>query len=267
MARRIRKNVCSVEGCDNKTIAVGYLSPDAPVGAERKHLCLKHYRARLRELDTERKLKYGKNVVDDEGKWEGCVECGETKVSARGMCRRCYARWYKKNRDKENAFRCLVDDCDDIVMAQSLCQRHYFQWWRKHRERNVCSVPYCGKLEYEGGLCNYHSRKKRREKETRKCSLEGCDKPLVTGGLCRTHYSNKWNWEKRNPTPWQVCLKEGCLRTAVVEGFCKGCNAEKQRCSVDGCDKRRLAKGLCRNHYMRQYNRRKKENENQSARL
>ena len=290
MARRIRKarkaklnlNICSVKGCYNKPVAMGFLSPDMPVGAKKQAMCLKHHQERMRKLDAEQKLKHGQGTRDGQGKWRGCVACDETwrKVVARSMCDRCYQRWYRKNRNTDNAYRCLEEGCNKPVHAQSLCKDHYHKWWYAQAERKPCAVPYCERPAVVGTLCPYHQKKKRAENETRTCSIEGCDKPFFGKGLCNSHYNYKWNWEKRNSTPWTVCSMKDCTLTATVDGLCPRCYAEKHQtkrwratnrakqisqergdvCSAFGCDDWVYAKGFCEKHYNRDYKRRRREN-------
>lgn len=53
-----------------------------------------------------------------------CKDCGEWPLHARGMCKRCYSRWYaRENADKIKAWR-------------EEHKEHLKAWRKKHREEN-----------------------------------------------------------------------------------------------------------------------------------
>lgn len=102
----------------------------------------------------------------------GCKSCGSAKrVVARGLCRNCYARWYKRGTTayapKPEKVTCSVGDCFDWAIAKGMCDKHYrrvklhgdaedagpvdwgarskhpmyhsWKWMRRHK----CTTPVC----------------------------------------------------------------------------------------------------------------------------
>lgn len=59
-----------------------------------------------------------------------CSSCGSKKrVVARGLCRNCYQRWWKRGTTtyapKPEKVVCSVGDCFDWAIAKGMCDKHY----------------------------------------------------------------------------------------------------------------------------------------------
>lgn len=107
---------------------------------------------------------------------------------------------------------------------------------------------------------------------TRSCSAPGCVEKHYGNGYCRRHY--RWAYESKgfDETFERKCEQCGdalAPNARVDTKFCstsckmkhhrrKGCYtpealADAPKCSEDGCDRPRHAKGLCRRHYMQRW--------------
>lgn len=108
--------------------------------------------------------------------------------------------------------------------------------------------------------------------EPKLCTYEGCAETHYGNGYCRKHY--RWIYESKSwsETTGRACQHcgEALPENARIDAkFCSlSCKmkhhrrhgaytaealADAPRCSVEGCDRPRQAKGLCRRHYMQEW--------------
>jgi hypothetical protein len=88
------------------------------------------------------------------------------------------------------------------------------------------------------------------------CSVEGCNQPFHARGCCRKHYL-RWR-STGDPLVRNVyasCVQ--CHREVEAQNLPRhhrACQREEVRtCSVEGCEKPLLARGLCDTHYARRW--------------
>lgn len=109
---------------------------------------------------------------------------------------------------------CAVDKCDKPKRARGWCTKHYRRW-------KTTGDP-------EGNL--FEIRKKDRPTI---CTIEECELPVLYMGFCSGHY-RRWIMHG-NPTYSPLRSQKHGLKT----------------CTVDGCNDKHNAKGLCMTHYQR----------------
>lgn len=105
----------------------------------------------------------------------------------------------------------------------------------------------------------------------RKCSIEGCEEKHYGRGYCNRHYANLYRYGnplgKQKDVPVRTCKLEECSDRHYIHGYCRrhgrswkkygdpylGLKKEwdSDICSVDGCDRRREAVGMCSMHRRR----------------
>ena len=74
----------------------------------------------------------------------------------------------------------------------------------------------------------------------RTCKIEGCEKPYFANGLCNMHYSRVRNGLKdMRSGKLSKLWKPNDPRWKNVISFC----------TIEGCNEKHYAKGLCKNHY------------------
>ena len=147
--------------------------------------------------------------------------------------------------------------------------------------KRTCSVPGCERIHYGRGWCSLHYARHRihgsTDKPVRKrpptppCIIDGCGQPSADRGLCSAH----WHQERAQqsatrrrstgrskadrptdtrPPGKKSCSIEGCSKKHVAKGLCNwhyqvARDGRQPVCSVDGCETPERAKGLCPNHY------------------
>lgn len=129
----------------------------------------------------------------------------------------------QKGRPRIQPQFCSLDGCGRVAYAKNYCRKHYLRLHRlgdpgevESRQREDCSIKDCGGKHWAKGFCMKHYRK-----------LQKYGDPLAgTAGASRTRVDN--------PIP---------------HGNRK--YAEGVSCSVEGCDRKPKAKGLCASHYQR----------------
>ncbi len=103
---------------------------------------------------------------------------------------------------------CTVEGCDRETVARDLCRRHYARLWRKGnlearpwRPQAECSVDGCDRQSESGGFCAMHrwrvrvhgepgpaeQVKRGRRKIALPCSVDGCDRPRRGAMYCHLH--------------------------------------------------------------------------------
>lgn len=146
--------------------------------------------------------------------------------------------------------------------------------------KRTCSVPACEEIHYGRGWCRLHyhrwwqhgstDKPVRKRPAVPECSIEGCDKPTADRGLCSSHWhqerSEKPSARSRRssrgrsrvvpelPAGAKLCSIEGCHKKHVAKGLCGwhyqiARDAIRPACSVERCESPERAKGLCANHY------------------
>ncbi len=131
---------------------------------------------------------------------------------------------------------CVKDGCEKAAIAKGLCRTHYTVMYRARKSTKPC--PDCGK----GILPEYERCQSchRASLNTRVCIV--CGVPISH----RAHVGAKHCW-----ACWSASRKEKAVK----------------RCSVAGCEKPHVAKGMCRTHYRTVWRRRNPvKDTNQSAR-
>ena len=107
---------------------------------------------------------------------------------------------------------CEVDGCEGPVTARGYCRRHYARWYKtgdpgpaglkRLPDHAPCNVDGCSNPNFANGYCEMHRWRVREHGEpgpagklkgrTRKpqipCSVDGCDRPSRNHGLCYLHY-------------------------------------------------------------------------------
>ena len=147
---------------------------------------------------------------------------------------------------------CILEGCDRLRYRKDLCVGHYFR-----KRRGVSS---------EEPLRSYPLK-------IRVCKIEGCESAINALGFCTLHYMRyRRGQDLQAPhryecPPHRVVLKAATSRGAgsasapctTVAGSAAristrplGRELALLPCTVDGCDTRHEALGLCSMHYMRQ---------------
>ncbi len=88
------------------------------------------------------------------------------------------------------------------------------------------------------------------------CSEFGCDRPVRGRRLCRSHYYRATGYDVDSFVGGFVAAATAVLawRTALLEYWEH--HAKRVRpCTIEGCERSRRAKGLCRSHYYDAYRR------------
>ena len=142
----------------------------------------------------------------------------------------------------------------------------------------TCSVPGCERLAKARGMCFAHDQRVRKGRSLNAplrqlprmsewCSVEGCGAPSRTLGLCGGHYQRQKKGDLCPDLPVQgrnlpdTCQEPCCTLPHDSSGFCRKhyeahrrlgtLPGDRQACSVEGCDRTALSKGLCGAHYQR----------------
>lgn len=96
------------------------------------------------------------------------------------------------------------------------------------------------------------------------CSVADCYKTHYALGLCEMHY-RRWlryeRLERVRPSYTTACSVDGCDRISVTRGMCRPHYLQAWRrgllstapCTEDSCDRPAVMKGLCWTHYIREY--------------
>jgi len=129
----------------------------------------------------------------------------------------------RTGRPRTQSVICTVEDCDRPASAKSLCRMHYLR-------------------TYRGGAAG--------ESETRLrtgCSVEGCENPHDSKGYCTKHYRR---FMKHGDPVAEGVAERG---PRGLSPFPHGNRryTPDMSCSVEGCDRKPKAKGLCAGHYQR----------------
>lgn len=111
----------------------------------------------------------------------------------------------------------------------------------KHK---VCSVPDCGTLHYAAGYCHKHYRRKTEGKTLSEvddiaaprfcdhCNIQLSDKTRPDSRFCSLSCKNKWH------------RRHGAYTDAAIL-------ETRGKCIIDGCNKPKHGRDMCRSHYMR----------------
>lgn len=179
-----------------------------------------------------RKTGYVQDQSYDERPRITCSECGRYRPSAAfGLCMACY------NKSKMETKPCLkCSEIRQMLSWQDLCKSCY-----NHENTVICKVCEKEKPHYGYGMCNNCYRKlncpiieRKQVNSPRQCGR--CNK-IVTEGFCKGVCKTCYHYLRRNnhrPPPPEKCNDCGEV-------------AEQYR------------KGLCNRCYMRQYERKRRE--------
>lgn len=146
--------------------------------------------------------------------------------------------------------RCSVDECEKPSRARGLCSAHYKRYMRGadlkapirvakgQRIYDSCTVPGCGRTHASKGFCNAHYKRSLKGSSLTEplsgaqvvCKVPGCGKPFKAKGFCNGHYSRH-----KEGKPTDTILEEYLPRT-------------HETCIVEICEKKPIAKNLCRKH-------------------
>lgn len=93
-----------------------------------------------------------------------------------------------------------------------------------------------------------------------RCDVDGCSEPSRSRGKCKAHYQAAL----RDRTDGPTCADDTCESRATAKGYCDlhrmrlirtGTTAAPSRpaaptsCTTGSCNRKVIAKGLCRKHY------------------
>ncbi len=204
---------------------------------------------------------------------ENGVACTE-KYSAKGCCRRHYLALrehgdptFRVHEVFTNTACEVVENsevCGALVSKKGMCSVHYYRHYEygdplamkrptPKTRAGKCSHPECNTEDYSLGLCKLHYHAKRRTEARKKagkpepkvyesdfCSVEACEAPRTSLGYCHKHNGHF----KKYGDPL------GSPRGPVVP--------KTGKCKVAECEKNDDSKGLCNQHYSREYKRQKK---------
>lgn len=79
------------------------------------------------------------------------------------------------------------------------------------------------------------------------CSVDGCDKKSVSRKMCDSHY-RRW---KNTGTPHKTCRSCGVEMPGVMGRGQFYCSDECKLCTIEGCNKPLVTKGMCHMHAQR----------------
>ena len=146
------------------------------------------------------------------------------------------------------------DDLSQADVTAGLCGEPACA--RPARTRGLCAMHYLRSLQQWGAGSDELPPTMSSQRPTT-CTAEGCDEPVKMSGLCARH------WLESRP----LCSVEGCethLDEKASGGMCPkhykrlratgttdGPTPPTLACTVEGCDRPHLAKGMCRLHYQR----------------
>ena len=209
--------------------------------------------------------------------------CGK-HAHSRGWCEPHYRRWLRNGsptggRASPNPGACCsIDGCGMKIFARGLCRSHYLRMRRygnptsgraRPNPGSQCDANECKRPAIARGLCTLHYQKlmkhgsagyERTFPAKRRCSVDGCDAlELGRRGLCNRHFQRFLKYGTYDlPVRDRKIAYCQCGAIARRAGMCKKCfriAAKKgdagKLCSVCGCTRSAIAKGLCESHYKR----------------
>jgi len=87
------------------------------------------------------------------------------------------------------------------------------------------------------------------------CDEFGCGKKAVTGGKCARHLRMAILNSRKRPDP----ADDGHVIEKPRRPSTRQSRYRGQLCSEESCDRQAESKGMCKKHYMRDWQRRKRE--------
>jgi hypothetical protein len=180
---------------------------------------------------------------------------------------------------------CKKPGCEKPARAGGYCHSHYQAQWRKRL--GPCRYSGCTNKEKSGGYCQRHSLIVRGldPGKGRVCTADGCQRPAdATAQYCWRHYRriNRGSdlhivhgYDTRLGKENHPCAVEGCPEKVGRAGRNQMCPTHayrvkkygdphtfkrsdhlhpysSARCSVPGCNRVKLVRGMCQLHYSRQ---------------
>lgn len=205
----------------------------------------------------------GDKVIAKRGHIQTCTIVGCKEIIFQEG--RCLDHWLIFDRQRV----CEVLDCGVRPEEdQPYCLEHRVQ----------CHYRIChGRVAEKGQFCK-SCLKRRKRKAAPKCSFKGCRIVAVSHGLCGRHRDQQKAGQPLTPLRVRTTCREYECKNKTAHDFCrehnKQCEEEKcttrisskrkrckicakkfrerAQCSFEGCDKKSIAKGLCKGHYSQQ---------------
>lgn len=260
---------CAVDGCEGPAKSLGW--------------CSKHYLRWRRNGSAE-----GLGAVEDERRCgvEGCAGgvvarkmCGAHYEAWRARRRTGAATKERPGRRTGGEQTCTAEGCGEQVAVRRLCRKHYqAQAAQRGRVRGPrCAFDGCKLGVYGRGWCIRHSSQKKRRRALVKgrqaheghrtvakgCGVAGCNGKVAAGRRCEVHVGQgecdvaRCRAEVharglcgRHYYRWRTYgSPEGRGEKRKREGRGEKWERELRSCTVAGCSRRHVAKGLCMPHY------------------
>lgn len=137
---------------------------------------------------------------------------------------------------------CSVETCNVAAVANGFCSSHY-QRFKKH------GTPYrpCQRCGDDLPL-GTNGRTKLCKICKNNCSIDGCGRPVRRNGMCAPH-SHRVQVYGAVERKCRACGKNIPPEAGVGKRYCS--DECKPVCVANGCQRKVLAKGLCKEHYRR----------------